>query len=157
MTRLGVCLVRCGLAAVLLSSLCAPALAKAKDRVRVVNVGGPFRGEQTERGRRADFRHVALEPGDNTVVKDVNSTAMRRLFGAAVRFLRASWVPFTPVRSGKWVDPDIFARQARRMGVKHIAVATGRDSIWPLFKALRRGGFSVRLRGRHPFITARPR
>ena len=113
--------------------------------VKVVNVGGPLDGVDRARYHRPDFRHVDLRRGRNTVVADVNTVDLRRVFGDGVRVLRASNVPFSSVPGG-WVKPSRFVRQAEELGVERIIVTTGRLGRKPLKQALRRRGWSVEVR-----------
>ena len=125
--------------------------------IKVVNIGGPLDNFITTRGQRLDFRHVDLNHGPNTVVANVNEVDLRDIFGDHVRFLRASNVPFVPVPTGAFVEPDAFVRQARSLQVKRIVVTTGIFSEFSISDALSRVGFSVQRRVIHQrvFITAR--
>ena len=125
--------------------------------VKVVNIGGPLDNFITPRSQRPDFRHVDLNRGPNTIVVNVNEVELRDVFGENVRFLRASNVPFVPVPTGAFVEPDAFVRQARGLQVKRIVITTGYFSEFPISDALSRAGFSVQRRVIHQrtFIIAR--
>ncbi len=126
-------------------------------KIKVVNIGGPVNNFITTRGQRLDFRHVDLNHGPNTVVANVNEVDLRDIFGDHVRFLRASNVPFVPVPTGAFVEPDAFVRQARSLQVKRIVITTGVFSEFSISDALSRAGFSVQRRViyQRVFITAR--
>lgn len=126
-------------------------------QVRVVNIGGPLDNFITPRSQRPDFRHVDLNRGPNTIVVDVNVVELKDVFEENVRFLRASNVPFVPVPTGAFVEPDAFVRQARSLEVKRIVITTGYFSEFPISDALSRAGFSVQRRVIHQrtFITVR--
>lgn len=117
-----------------------------RDRVvKVVNIGGPFNGRPSARYQRPDYANVDLRRGPNTVVADVNTDDLRRVFGDQVRVLRASNVPFTAVPGG-WVRPSRFVAQATALGVERVIATTGivgRDS---LKRAFRRAGWTVVVR-----------
>ena len=113
--------------------------------VKVVNVGGPFNGRPSPRYQRPDYANVDLRRGKNTIVADVNTDDLRRVFGDQVRVLRASNVPFTSVPGG-WVRPSRFVAQATALGVERVIATTGilgRDS---LRRAFRRAGWKVETR-----------
>ena len=82
-------------------------------QVKVVNIGGPLDNFVTPRSQRPDFRHVDLNRGPNTIVANVNEVELSNIFGKHVRFLRASNVPFVPVPTGAFVEPNAFVKQAR--------------------------------------------
>ena len=128
-----------------------------KGQVKVVNIGGPLDNFITSRSQRADFRHVDLNHGPNTIVADVNKIELKNIFGEHVRFLRASNVPFVPVSTGAFVEPSAFVRQAQNLQVKRIVITTGYLSEFPITNALSRAGFSVQRRiiYQRTFITAR--
>ena len=131
--------------------------------VKVVNVGGPLDNVDHPRYHRADFRHVDLRRGKNTVVADVNTVNLRAVFGDGVRVLRASNVPFSSVPGG-WVKPSRFVKQAEELGVERIVATTGKLGRKGLKQALRRRGWTVQVRrlprrgSQAPWymITARP-
>lgn len=126
-------------------------------KIKVVNIGGPLDNFITPRSQRPDFRHVDLNRGPNTIVANVNEVELRDIFGEGIRFLRASNVPFVPVPTGAFVEPNAFVRQARSLQVRRIVVTTGDLSEFPISDALSRAGFSVQRRVIHQriFITAR--
>lgn len=126
-------------------------------QVKVVNIGGPLDNFITPRGQRPDFRHVDLNHGPNTIVANVNEVELGDIFGEHVRFLRASNVPFVPVPTGAFVEPNAFVSQARSLQVKHIVITTGYFSEAPISEALSKAGFSVRRRViyQRVFITAK--
>ena len=128
-----------------------------RERVKVVNIGGPLDNFITSRSQRSDFRHVDLSHGPNTIVANVNEVELRDIFGKHVRFLRASNVPFIEVPTGAFVQPSAFVRQAQSLQVKRIVITTGRFSELPIIDALSKAGFSVQRRVIHQrtFITAR--
>jgi hypothetical protein len=113
--------------------------------VRVVNVGGPLRGQAHPRGLRPDFRHVDLQPGPNTIVGDSNVINLRPSVGNNVRFLRVSNVAFIPVPRG-YLQPHAFVNQARQLGVRHVVIRTGShpQNVQGITHALETGGFRIR-------------
>ncbi|MCY3744105.1 MAG: hypothetical protein OXH00_24095 [Candidatus Poribacteria bacterium] len=125
--------------------------------VKVVNVGGPLDNFITPRSQRQDFRHVDLNHGPNTIVANVNEVQLRDILGTHVRFLRASNVPFVPVPTGAFVEPNAFIKQAQSLQVKRIVITTGQFSELAISNALNKAGFSVQRRVIHQrtFITAR--
>lgn len=126
-------------------------------QVKVINIGGALDNFITPRSQRSDFRHVDLNHGPNTIVADVNEIELKDIFGEHVRFLRVSNVPFVPVPTGAFVEPNAFVRQAQNLQVKRIVITTGYLSEFPITDALSRAGFSVQQRIIHQrtFITAR--
>ncbi len=130
---------------------------RQQEEIKVVNIGGPLDNFITHRSQRPDFRHVDLNHGPNTIVANVNEVELRDIFGEHVRFLRASNVPFVPVPTGAFVEPNAFVGQARSLQVKHIVITTGYFSEVPISEALSKAGFSVRRRVIHQrvFITAK--
>lgn len=130
---------------------------RQQEEIKVVNIGGPLDNFITPRSQRPDFRHVDLNHGPNTIVANVNEVELRDIFGEHVRFLRASNVPFVPVPTGAFVEPNAFVSQARSLQVKHIVITTGYFSEVPISEALSKADFSVRRRVIHQrvFITAK--
>lgn len=130
---------------------------RQQEEIKVVNIGGPLDNFITPRSQRPDFRHVDLNHSPNTIVANVNEVELRDIFGEHVRFLRASNVPFVPVPTGAFVEPNAFVSQARSLQVKHIVITTGYFSEVPISEALSKAGFSVRRRVIHQrvFITAK--
>ena len=126
--------------------------------IKVVNIGGPLDNLITARSRRPDFIHVDLNHGPNTIIANVNEVELSSIVGPNVRCLRTSNVPFVPVPTGAFVEPNTFVRQAQSLRVKHIVITTGPFSELPIGEALREAGFAVQHRIIHQrtFITARP-
>lgn len=129
----------------------------SQEEVKVVNIGGPLDNFITPRSQRPDFRHVDLNPGPNTIVANINEVRLETIFRGRVRLLRASNVPFIPVPTGAFVEPNAFVRQAQSLQVKRIIITTGYLSEFPIINALSKSGFSVKRRVIHQriFITAR--
>lgn len=131
--------------------------------VKVVNIGGPFGDRPSARYERPDYANVDIRRGKNTVVADVNTDDLRRVFGDKVRVLRASNVPFISVPGG-WVRPSRLVAQATSLGVKHVIATTGKLGRDSLKRAFRRAGWSVEVRRvqsrdfsvPHHVIVARP-
>ncbi|MDE0013475.1 MAG: hypothetical protein OXU36_20190 [Candidatus Poribacteria bacterium] len=125
--------------------------------IKVVNIGGPLDNFITARSQRQDFIHIDLNRGPNTIVADVNKVELSDIIGHNVRCLRASNVPFVAIPTGSFVEPNVFARQAQGLRVRHIVITTGRFSELPISEALSEAGFSVQRRVIHQrvFITAR--
>jgi hypothetical protein len=115
---------------------------------KVVNVGGPLDENVSPRSLRSDYMDLDLTPTNNpnTIIADLNSVDLSSLAGNKVRLLRASNVPFTEVPSGAYVNPNVFASQAIKMGVRQVVVSTGVDSVAPLSKALQSAGYKVTIR-----------
>ena len=128
-----------------------------QNRIKVVNIGGPLDNFITVRSQRSDFIHIDLNHGPNTIVANVNTVELSDIIGHNVRCLRASNVPFVAVPTGAFVEPNVFAKQAQRLKVRHIVITTGYFSELPISEALSEAGFSVRRRVIHQrvFITAR--
>ena len=130
---------------------------RSKEKVKVVNIGGPLDNFITPRSQRPDFRHIDLNPGPNTIVANVNEVRLEAIFRGRVRLLRASNVPFVQVPTGAFVESNAFVRQAQSLQVKRIIITTGYLSEFPIINALSKSGFLVKRRVIHQriFITAR--
>ncbi len=57
---------------------------RSQGKVKVVNIGGPLDNFRTPRSQRPDFRHVALNPGLNTIVANVNEVRLETIFRGRV-------------------------------------------------------------------------
>ncbi len=130
---------------------------RSQEEVKVVNIGGPLDNFITPRSQRPDFRHIDLNPGPNTIVANVNEVRLETIFRGRVRLLRVSNVPFIPVPTGAFVEPNALVRQAQSLQVKRIIITTGYLSEFSIINALSKSGFSVQRRVIHQriFITAR--
>jgi RHS repeat-associated protein len=136
---------------------------------KVVNIGGPIRyGDYTTRRMvgpqgqiintmqysqvnprflRPDFVDINLQGttvGGRTLPVDFNTATLTDIIAPGVRFLRGSNIPVEPVPSGIWVQPEAIVQQANALGVRHIAISTGRPNV--LANALREAGWEVRIR-----------
>jgi RHS repeat-associated protein len=129
-------------------------LLSSQPAIRVANVGGPLDLEFlgiSRRSLRPDYINVDVRPGPNTLVGDVNSIDLAANLGNGVRFLKGSNIPTTPLFSGEpHVDPARLVALANALGARHVVVTTGEVSEPGLIRALKSGGWSVRVRQFNP-------